>query len=82
MYHYSKISTKSNDRGDVVTETLGDDRNLDLFIETGRGGREGTEVVVGHPESTNRRLRLNGRQARSLFTALSKHFDEVDYNRQ
>ena len=74
----SRINTKVNDRGDVSTETVNNPRGLVIEIDSKRWGREGTEMTVGFEDAANRFLKLDGREARTLFNALYKHYNEVD----
>lgn len=75
----SRIKTRVNDRGDITTETVNHPEGLVVSIESGRWGKEGTEATLGFEGAENRFLKLDGRQLRSLYMALQKHYDEFAY---
>lgn len=76
----SRIKTRVNSRGDVKTETVNNPSDLVVDIESGRFGKEGTGVTLGFRGAENRFLKLDGRQARTLFRSLEKHFARFEYN--
>lgn len=75
----SRISTRVNRRGDITTRTINNPTGLEVEVSSGRFGKEGTAVSIGFDSAPNRRLKLTGREARSLFQALEKHYAEFIY---
>lgn len=74
----SRIRTRVDDRGDVTTETVNQPTGLIVEIDSGRFGKEGTDVTIGFEGAANRNLKLDGRQARALFRSLAKHYATLE----
>ncbi len=76
----SRINTRVNGRGDIKTNTINQPTGLVIDIDSGRFGKEGTNFTIGFEGRENRFMKLNGRQARTLFRSLAKHYGEFVYN--
>lgn len=63
--------------GLVETRTINNPSGFIVSAESTRRGKGGSKVTIGFEDSQNRNLKLNGRQARALYLALSKHFAEL-----
>jgi hypothetical protein len=77
----SRVNTRIDRTGKLRTETSRRDRGqLDIAITTNKKNNS-TRVfidVLGRADTIPRAdLELDGRQARTLFLALSKHFDRL-----
>lgn len=76
----SRIYSRTFINGNVKTETKNNPQGLHIDIDSGRFGKEGTTATIGFDSAPNRFLRLDGREARSLYQALSAHYDKFIYN--
>ena len=76
----SRIYSRTFSNGDVRTETQNNPSGLVVDIDSGRFGKEGTQATIGFEGAENRFLKLNGRQARALYRALSAHYSQFVYN--
>lgn len=76
----SRIYNRTYINGDIRTETQNNPSGLFVDIESGRFGKEGTTMTIGFEDAPNRWTRLDGRQARTLFKALQRHFNGFIYN--
>lgn len=76
----SRIRTRTNNRGDINTNTVNNPTGLVVDIESGRYGKEGTTATIGFEDAPNRFLKLDGYQTRTLFESLAKHYGEFIYN--
>lgn len=79
MNNNSRIYSRTFANGDIKTETINNPSGLHIDIESSRFGKEGTSVTLGFDGAENRFLKLSGREARTLFDALRKHYDQFIY---
>jgi hypothetical protein len=75
----SRIYSRTFTNGDIKTETKDSPMALHVDIESTRFGKEGTTATIGFDNAPNRFLRLNGRELRSLYQALDKHYAQFVY---
>lgn len=76
----SRINTRVSNRGDITTTTVNNPSGLEVNIESGRFGKEGTTATIGFEDAPNRRIKLDGYTTRALFESLAKHYGEFIYN--
>lgn len=76
----SRIYSRTFSNGDVKTETRNNPSGLHIDIDSGRFGKEGTSATIGFEGAENRFMKLNGRQLRSLYQALDRHYSQFIYN--
>ncbi len=79
MASRNKINSRvDRQNGNVQTETRDLAGGLHVDIESLAGGRKGTSATIGFESAPNRYMRLDGRDLRSLYTALTRHYSQID----
>lgn len=72
----SRINTTVDESGTIETQTVNQPSGLVVEARSTRRGRDGTTVKIGFDRSPNRNIKLDGFQARALYRALHKHYNE------
>ncbi len=71
----ARIQTRTLRNGNLRTETAGRDSGIKASVTTSKtGGRVGLSMTT----EDGLVVRLNGRQARTLFRVLARHYDASD----